>query len=493
MRNARIDGSWRTLSRVVGRLTLFCITAGAAQIAQAQANNAPDSFSNIMGIGLPRSTGYAGPSGSAIEALPIELAQGRKSFQPNLTLLYSSSGGGGEVGLGWGLEVGQIQRSPSHGIPTGSQIDEFIFSLAGSADVLVPIGGGAYRPRLESVFRQYNFIGDHWEVRDGAGTRYTFGANASNRIDGILWMLERVEDTNGNTVTVGYMQDGGYFYPAEIKYTGHAPSNDAGSNRVVFEYEDRTDRTISFALGSEQRRGKRLHRISNFAGPQLVRRYEVQYTESGSSHRSLVDAVSLIGTDDTARVDSRRYQYQVGAFGFDASTLGTAFPVNFRTDTGGDTGARSATSTATAGSTSSTTEAASGWETARATSPSTAAGRPALPPRAWPSSTATTWTRGRGSWMSTAICVRTSSSRRHRRPHPPARTAQHRLRVGWDVGSQPGLPGQPGGAPRAGDDAASISGRWGMPRRRGRRRRRRLRLHRAGAVHGPILAGAGQR
>lgn len=324
---------------VIGVLTfaLLLVITGHEALAQSLDSKPP----LIPGLDKPRSTGTFGASGSAVDTLPLTLAPGRKHVDPTLSFVYSSLGAIAELGEGFSLEIGEIVRSSSRGIPAESNVDEFIFSLAGSADTLVPLGGGAYRPRFESVFRQYQLVGgDHWEVRDAQGFLYVFGATPAYRIDGLEWMLERAEDPNGNGISVQYTQDGGYFYPNEIHYTTHGPTSDPGANAVKFDYEDRPDQRISYALGPRQVRGKRLVRVSNSAGGALVRRYEITYEQSATTSRSLVQSIDIVGADDVTTVNAKQYSYQAQTLGFQPTGPDGLFPVASYDGTGKDLGTR---------------------------------------------------------------------------------------------------------------------------------------------------------
>jgi RHS repeat-associated protein len=59
-----------------------------------------------------------GPSGAASYLVPLWTPQGRNGLTPSLALSYSSAGGDGPVGLGWGLSSGE---SMIHRCPTNSQ------------------------------------------------------------------------------------------------------------------------------------------------------------------------------------------------------------------------------------------------------------------------------------------------------------------------------------------------------------------------------------
>ena len=56
-----------------------------------------------------------------------------------------------ELGVGWSVPIGSIQRSPAHGIP-GPGTDEFVFSLAGAVE---RIRGPFVTQRMREPFSRY--------------------------------------------------------------------------------------------------------------------------------------------------------------------------------------------------------------------------------------------------------------------------------------------------------------------------------------------------
>src|SRR5262245_37549043 len=240
------------------RAVLLAVMLGAwlALPIPASAQAPPESGAgSIPGLGHPRSVVLLPSFGVLVENLSLTPAPGRKKIEPKLGLSYNSRGDLGVSGVGWSVDVGRIERSTAGG-------ETFIFSLFGSGAELVPVGGNAYRARFEDVFRQFEFTGDHWEMRNDRGVIYRFGATVGSRVQGTTWMLDQVEDPNGNTMSVGYERHGGLLYVSEIRYTGHAPSNDPGPNSVLFDYEgDRTDSRVSYRLGIRQDARLRLSRV----------------------------------------------------------------------------------------------------------------------------------------------------------------------------------------------------------------------------------------
>jgi RHS repeat-associated protein len=294
----------------------------------------------IPGAGKPRSMIQTPISGGVLERLDIELPPGRRGFQPRIALAYSSLGGLADSGFGWSLHPGKIERSTKKGVPSFTGSDLFVFSVGGGGSELTPVGGGRYRAVEESEYRDFEFIGgDHWEMRDAAGTTYRFGTTAASRTANATWMMDAAEDTNGNTVTFSYTNDGGLLYLSEARYTGHAPSGDPGVDYVSFEYETRPDTRVSYILAARQDRAKRLSRISVHAGADLVRRYQVLYDTSAANGRSLVTGVDMVGSDDATSVPVRRYTYQPRTLGWNSGSIGSP-GLDFNDADGKDLGTR---------------------------------------------------------------------------------------------------------------------------------------------------------
>jgi RHS repeat-associated protein len=203
--------------------------------------------------------------------------------------------------------------------------DRYSYSLSGAGGELRDLDGdGVYRARIESVYRPFTKEGSGWGMYDGQGTYYSFGGTVNSRIDGELWLIDRVEDPHGNTITYHYINGPGVdnhaLYLSEIRYTGHAPSNNSGANRVVFEYEGRPDNRVSYLRGVLEANNIRLQRISMLAQGNLVRRYELGYDRYAEGPSRLIN-VTLVGADDSSRVTLRTFEYGERPFGWANSTL----------------------------------------------------------------------------------------------------------------------------------------------------------------------------
>ncbi len=196
-----------------------------------------------------------GNTGAAGAGIPIVVPPGRNGIAPNLALHYSSGGGNGQLGVGWGLDVGAIQRNTKRGVCY--DCDDYAASINGSASELVRRSdwdkycsdGTAYEAKIEGGFSLYCKSGQSWIVTAKDGTKYYYGQNPGSRQDGgygiFKWCLDKVMDTNGNYMLITYAKDDGEIYLSEIEYTGN--TGVAPSNSVTFEYEPRTDNPPMYA------------------------------------------------------------------------------------------------------------------------------------------------------------------------------------------------------------------------------------------------------
>jgi hypothetical protein len=87
-------------------------------------------------------------------------------------------------------------------------------------------GTNYYGNKIEGDFIKYylNSITGGWEVTIKNGTKYYYGTTSASRQDNTYgtfkWCLDKVQDTNGNYMTVTYWKDQGEIYLDRIDYTG---------------------------------------------------------------------------------------------------------------------------------------------------------------------------------------------------------------------------------------------------------------------------------
>src|SRR3990172_8822451 len=211
-------------------------TAPAASSSMAPSGGGPGGGS---GISLPVPNTLLS-TGAAAVSIPLVVPPGRNGIAPNLALTYNSNQGNGWLGVGWGMEMGSIQRATKRGVDY--QATDFVFGINGSGTELVSKGSNYYGPKIEGDFSifYYNAVTGGWEVTTKAGTKYFFGTTAAARQDnanGVFkWCLDRVQDTNGNYMEILYIKNNGEIYLNRINYTGNV--NGLGATNYVQFYYD---------------------------------------------------------------------------------------------------------------------------------------------------------------------------------------------------------------------------------------------------------------
>jgi hypothetical protein len=289
------------------------------------------------GAGLPGGVSLPIPenfqfTGAATIRIPIAVPPGRNGMQPNLSLFYNSYQKNGWIGLGWSLDIGSIERSTKYGVNYAGQ--DFVVSMNGSTSELVDRsndwGSGYYGAKIEDAFSKYhntNPAANGWLVTAKNGTKYYYGTTSDSRQDFdngqkiFKWCLDRVEDTNGNYMTVTYTKDQGEIYLDRIDYTygtGLTPGNhlefklDAGA---------RTDAPSMYTSNFQVKTAKRLKTIEVYADDDLVRKYELQYSYSGNTGRSLLSHIIQYGSDGVTYLPAISQEYFTGSNSFDYSSL----------------------------------------------------------------------------------------------------------------------------------------------------------------------------
>ncbi|MEM6822912.1 MAG: SpvB/TcaC N-terminal domain-containing protein, partial [Verrucomicrobiota bacterium] len=268
-------------------------------------------------------------------SVPMTVPPGRGGSEPTVSLAYSSSGSTGWCGVGWNLDVGFIQRDGKNGVPiawsganpSNSYDDSkgFVVCFGGVNSKLVHIGGNEYRAQLESAFLKFEYINPEWKITDRSGNQFFFGESSNSRLENVnfvaggssvfRWCLNRVIDVNGNTTSVSYVKDGNNPYLSEIAYNGHT-SGLSETHKVVFQLEDRSDTSIDYSAGIRVELNKRLLDVTMKVENQFVRRYELIYSSSATTHRSLLKSIRHYGSDNSSTLPETVFSYQQQSQGF---------------------------------------------------------------------------------------------------------------------------------------------------------------------------------
>jgi RHS repeat-associated protein len=306
---------WKRLQKPLCLLAtlLLWLFATAAARAEDKSGVSPDRVKLPKGPGSLEGIGEnAQPNlsmGVLGYGLAIDLPKGYVGATPSLRLSYASSGGNGELGIGWSLSVPSIERRTVHGLPRYDTQDSFAAN-GGEELVRVDAESGVYCARFEGSFVRYRW---HDPAHDGRGGYWTaefpdgrigyFGATsegtpvAAARVsgeDGVFrYQLVELMDQLGHRVVYEYQQDGGHALLARISYVfnDRVPRYDVG-----LAYESRADVMSDAKPGFELRLSKRLASIQVRARGEQLRRYALTY--ESNTRLSRLARVEQYGLND---------------------------------------------------------------------------------------------------------------------------------------------------------------------------------------------------
>ncbi len=299
-------------------------------------------------------------TGSATYSVPIVVPPGRGKATPNLSLNYNSFNPNSWVGMGWSLDIGAIQRSTKHGVDYTA--DDYIAIKDGGKVELVSKeddwGANHFGAKIEGAFTKFKKeLDDDFETTGGFyfvvtssdGTKFYYGRDSNSRLEGIVnigeekqifkWCLDKIVDTNGNTITLSYWK---YNYasvvtihPTEIKYSGHEVDGveDLAPHYSVrffpfydyttsnYEFSDRPDYFTSFVPQMSYSTNHLLSEIHILSGTEQVRRYEFGYENEGevsrafTTGRSRLNKITQYGAENKA-LPPMTFGYQSGGISF---------------------------------------------------------------------------------------------------------------------------------------------------------------------------------
>jgi YD repeat-containing protein len=274
-------------------------------------------------------------TGSANVPVPIAVPQGRAGIQPSIALVYNSNASDGFLGVGWTLDFGSIQRSTKKGIPKYDASDTFVMTTNGSTQELVFDSlKNVYHPQIEGSFEKIERVNDYWCVTDKKGTKYYFGQTVNARVlhpdsPSMIdrWALNRVEDLNGNYMTVTYLtpENNNNLYPSTVEYTGNSKLNLAPFVKVVFDYTTAPRVLRNRRPGFEMRTTYSLSTIAVKVNGIQQSLYRLSYTNSTVTSRPLLTSVTQYAGDGVTALPSVRFTYQADK-GFMFDTASWSYP-----------------------------------------------------------------------------------------------------------------------------------------------------------------------
>jgi RHS repeat-associated protein len=299
---------------------------------------------------------------------PIEVPHGRNGLQPNLTIVYNSSGGNGWLGLGWDLSISNITIDTRWGVPRydmAKETENYLLDGEALSPVVVHkqelpdrMSERVFHTRVEGQFRMVIRHGNSpknywWEVIDKNGTRYIYGDTSDSRLgssEGIFrWALRQVRDSNGNTIDYEYriIEDSGTgngdgpvmgynLYPHKIYYTGHGNLKGPYSIRFILDIDlkekRRPDSIIDGRGGFKMVIAHLLRKIEISFENKQVRSYELRY-QKGEFSKSLLKEIVQYGANNT---EFNRHEFEYYNDVLDINKNYKGFSESERISTGDD-------------------------------------------------------------------------------------------------------------------------------------------------------------
>ena len=277
--------------------------------------------------------------GNATYSMPISLPEGVAGMTPELSIDYDSTGGNGLLGMGFSLGgLSAISRTATtleqDNMTDGIDFDDNDrFVLDGQRLVCVAgtygAPGSEYRTEIDSFVRVIahgtaTSGPNYFTVETKSGLTKTYGASAAtsliydlagNPSDGakISWLLEKIEDSNGNEINYIYVQSA----TTKQKYLSEIVYGAAGHQlKVTFEREVRDDKITSFLSGVDFSSDERLKTIRVLSGGVEIGNYSLSYSAVDTYvPLSFIESVnyqdSLTGETLSSSFDFQTYAQEV--------------------------------------------------------------------------------------------------------------------------------------------------------------------------------------
>ena len=251
------------------------------------------------------------PSGAAQYDVTFDLPEGAGGFSPEIGIAYDSRRGDGVLGHGFYLKgLSMITRTGSDLYHDGSvsgvsMTDADHFALDGMR--LLYKGDNLYVPELNNLWRiktDKSGNPNYFTIENGEGITMYYGSTMNGRISGsgegsyLSWLLNKVEDANGNYYTIEYKNALGEFYVDNIKYGGNVAAGVSPAYTLKFTYSPREKCAVFYVLGNHYHTSHLLTSVEVFFGENFLRSYDFTYKTNVGKTLPYLKSIKLRGTDN---------------------------------------------------------------------------------------------------------------------------------------------------------------------------------------------------
>jgi len=263
--------------------------------------------------------------GAATYSYGIEVPKGTNDLAPSLSVSYNSQTVKQRpsfVGAGWMLSQNLVYRDINATLNDTSD-DSYKLVLDNVQYELVYFDG-TYHTKIESYMKvEYlsgapNNYGGYWRVILKDGTKYRFGYNPDSELTSnsgygyaLKWSLDLIEDAHDNKIYYSYLEnpfsdDFGAVYLDEISYNNYRERE----IRFVYDGSLRADNRLVYEQGNKLSESRRLKDINVFINDNLVRRYNLGYSNLNAENSLFsLSAIKLYGSDNTSILHNISFEY----------------------------------------------------------------------------------------------------------------------------------------------------------------------------------------
>ena len=255
-------------------------------------------------VGAIAGSGGASGLGGALYSIPIQAPEGLGGMKPSVSIAYNSQGSNGLLGWCWDLQgvssITRIGTTQYHdGNMSGVDFDDDRFALDGQR--LISIEGNygehrtEYRMETDGMARIVSYTCDttigpaYFKVWLPNGNIAYYGNTWSSRIglkqrnEVCVWLLNRLEDRNGNYMDYHYIRGDTNYDLYSISYGGNSLQNIPCCYTMRFLYSQRDDTESAFIGDNTLNSKRRLDTIKMMHGQTELYKYWFDYYDPNFS------------------------------------------------------------------------------------------------------------------------------------------------------------------------------------------------------------------
>jgi len=318
--------------------------------APAPANSTPPAAGSSAVVAFDQIGSVAGQfrvdeSGSATYSIPIATAAGTAGVAPQISLNYSSQGGNGLVGKGWGISGlsgitrcrQTLQQDGAAKAITWSAEDRFCLDGQRLIKTSGTYGhhGSTYKTEIDS-FAKITAVGgsaghpSYFTVERKDGSVSTYGGNTDSKQQNgssqtLTWAQSKFKDSVGNAINFKYLNDSNGQRIDRIYYAFGSSANGSSTTYLDFDYAERDDDISGYVAGHEFKTTQRLTKVKSINDGNIIREYNLTYktTPTGSTANKQSKLQSIQECSSNICLTPTTFTWSNDQVGFSSSASGS--------------------------------------------------------------------------------------------------------------------------------------------------------------------------